>query len=202
MNYTILANTAALTTGGLLQIPNELIPFMEYVDKEVAPKNFLELGLCNGGTFYIWCGIAVRGGIKLGIDLPNGNWGAPHIRSEKEIETNKHAFQTFAPNAYVLFDDTKEKNSIDWVKNKLNGEELDFLFIDADHSYEGVKTDFYNYLPFVRKGGFIAMHDIKKTLKHSDNGCHVYKFWEELEGEKKEFVDADYDWGGIGIIKV
>lgn len=36
---------------------------------------------------------------------------------------------------------------------------LDFLFIDGDHSYEGCSTDLKAWLPFVKKGGWIAFHD-------------------------------------------
>ena len=36
---------------------------------------------------------------------------------------------------------------------------LSFLFIDADHSYEGVKSDFLNYAHKVVKGGAVAFHD-------------------------------------------
>lgn len=201
MNYEILANTAALSTGALLQVPNEIIPFMEYLDKE-QPKNILELGLCQGATFYIWCTIAQAGGIKLGIDLPNGPWGMPNERSEKEISSNKHMFQTFAPNSFVLFGDSQDKLSIEWVANKLGERKLDFIFIDANHTYEGVKTDYYNYLPFMREGGIIALHDIKDTPRHRKSQCTVYKFWEELRGDKREFIDDTYDWGGIGVIKV
>jgi predicted O-methyltransferase YrrM len=42
----------------------------------------------------------------------------------------------------------------------LKDNKVDFLFIDADHSYEGVKKDFEMYSPLVRKGGIIAFHDI------------------------------------------
>lgn len=36
---------------------------------------------------------------------------------------------------------------------------FDFVFIDGDHSYEGVIQDIRAYLPKVRKGGIIAGHD-------------------------------------------
>jgi len=36
---------------------------------------------------------------------------------------------------------------------------LDFAFIDADHSYEGVKEDLEAWWPAVRPGGFIGGHD-------------------------------------------
>lgn len=36
---------------------------------------------------------------------------------------------------------------------------LDFVFIDADHSYEGCKADIDAWSPKVRKGGIISGHD-------------------------------------------
>ena len=42
-----------------------------------------------------------------------------------------------------------------------------FLFIDADHSYEGVKADFLNYSPFVVPGGALAFHDTKQEPSHN-----------------------------------
>jgi beta-1,4-mannosyl-glycoprotein beta-1,4-N-acetylglucosaminyltransferase len=37
---------------------------------------------------------------------------------------------------------------------------FDFIFIDADHRYECVKEDIYNWMPLVKKGCSIAGHDI------------------------------------------
>lgn len=202
MDYANLANVAALTSGGLLQVPTEIIPFMEYLEKEVNPKSFLELGVCQGGTFFIWTALCQPGGIKLGIDLPNGPWGTSYTRYEKEMDANKHKFQTFAPNTFVLYEDTRSPEAENWVKRKLEGRRLDFIFIDADHTYEGVKADYVIYSKFVRPGGIVVFHDIKDTQNHRDKGCTVYKLWKELEGDKLEFVDPTYDWGGIGVLKV
>ena len=41
---------------------------------------------------------------------------------------------------------------------------IDFLFIDADHSYEAVKADWNGWFPKVRKGGYIALHDSKPAV--------------------------------------
>ena len=35
----------------------------------------------------------------------------------------------------------------------------DVLIVDADHSYAGVKSDFVNYLPVVKRGGYIIFDD-------------------------------------------
>lgn len=39
-------------------------------------------------------------------------------------------------------------------------ESLDLIFIDADHSYSGVYDDITNWLPKVKRGGYIYGHDI------------------------------------------
>jgi predicted O-methyltransferase YrrM len=38
--------------------------------------------------------------------------------------------------------------------------ELDVLFIDGDHSYEGAKADWEGYKSFLKKGSIVIFHDI------------------------------------------
>jgi Methyltransferase domain/Protein of unknown function DUF115 len=40
---------------------------------------------------------------------------------------------------------------------------LDFVFIDADHSYEGCSADIMAWLPKIKPGGFISGHDYDNT---------------------------------------
>ena len=41
---------------------------------------------------------------------------------------------------------------------------IDFLYIDADHSHDGVTTDLYSWVPHVRPGGLIAGDDYSHPL--------------------------------------
>jgi predicted O-methyltransferase YrrM len=52
---------------------------------------------------------------------------------------------------------------------------IDILFIDGSHEYQDVKADFEAFSPFVRKGGIIALHDIKGKW------TGVIKFWSEIQ---------------------
>ena len=52
---------------------------------------------------------------------------------------------------------------------------IDILFIDGSHEYEDVKADFYSFYPFVKKGGWIALHDIKGMWPG------VTRFWKEIQ---------------------
>lgn len=38
-------------------------------------------------------------------------------------------------------------------------QEISSIFIDGSHIYEDVKQDFEQWLPYVKSGGYIAMHD-------------------------------------------
>lgn len=42
--------------------------------------------------------------------------------------------------------------------------DLDFVYIDGDHSYEGIKRDVEAYYPLVKKGGVIGGHDFYGTF--------------------------------------
>ncbi len=76
--------------------------------------------------------------------------------------------------------------------------QIDFLFIDGDHSYEGVKTDFELYSKLLSNRGIIAIHDTdkeyEKALIVSEDAKKDYhsftgpsKFIEELGPEWKLF---------------
>jgi SAM-dependent methyltransferase len=45
---------------------------------------------------------------------------------------------------------------------------VDLLFIDADHAYEAVQRDFREWSPFVKPGGFIALHDVHPHPRPQD----------------------------------
>lgn len=66
-------------------------------------------------------------------------------------------------------------------------ENVDMVFIDADHSYESVKQDFLNCIKILNRGGVIILHDTDP--EHDglfDKGyCGTsYKFARELEDSK------------------
>lgn len=47
---------------------------------------------------------------------------------------------------------------------------VEMIFIDADHSYAGVKKDFEAWFPKIKTGGYIAFHDVGE-------GCEVFDYY-------------------------
>lgn len=75
--------------------------------------------------------------------------------AEKQIRNKGEAINVteFASGRRVILD----VPSADAVRQI--AEPLDFVYIDADHSYQGVKQDIENWLPHIKEGGLIGGHD-------------------------------------------
>ncbi len=179
---------------GMNQVKEEAKMFATFLSHN-KPANFMEIGSNRGGMFYVMCNSAIENGIKISLDLPCDRWG-----NKFNIEKRNIMMKSWDKNIYILEGNSSDPKFKPEIEEILNGEQLDVLFIDGDHSYKGVKNDFGLYSPFVKTGGYIGFHDINDTPFHRRQGCFVSKFWYELEGEKFEF-NSFRRWGGIGLYR-
>ena len=182
-----------------LQIYSEILELANIVFK-LKPRYVLEIGTANGGTLFLWSRVSSDDANIISIDLPGGSFGGGY--SWWRISLYK-GFAKARQRIYLLRRDSHDYETLYAVKKILGRNKLDFLFIDGDHSYEGVKKDFIMYSPLVREGGVIAFHDI---VKHPpETGCEVEKFWNEIKHSyrHREIInDLNQKWAGIGVIYV
>lgn len=52
------------------------------------------------------------------------------------------------------------------VKDKLQDNSLDVIFVDGDHTYGAVRNDFINYWPKLKAGGILLAHDFNYSRDH------------------------------------
>jgi predicted O-methyltransferase YrrM len=71
--------------------------------------------------------------------------------------------------------------STDTWAEKLHDQQFNFVFIDADHTYKAVKTDFWNWSPMIKEGGWVAFHDTNQDFSHQAITDSVEKEWPELK---------------------
>jgi len=173
----------------------EIEALAEFVYK-LQPKIIVEIGTKFGGTLMLWC--ELTSGIKISIDLVEGIHGG--ITREETTKRNKMFTEKYGHECIFIEGDSHSSKTFELLNQILNSKEIDFLFIDGDHTYEGVKQDYIMYSSLVKKGGYIAFHDINDTQRHRDRNVYVGKLWNELEGDKIEF-NVNSDWAGIGVIK-
>ena len=179
------------------QIRNEIIKLLEIL-KDIRPKVILEIGTLQGGTLFLFTRIANPEATLISLDLPGGPYGGGYAEWKKPL------FQFFAKSKQkieLVNADSHDPKTLELIRNVLNGRRVDFLFIDGDHTYEGIKRDFEMYSSLVKEGGIIAFHDIAKYPHETT--CDVNKFWNEIKKDY-EFLeiieDINQNWAGIGVI--
>lgn len=181
-----------------IQVKEEFIELLK-IFKDKNPNCLMEIGTANGGTLFSFCKLARDNATIISIDLPRGRFGGGYPEWKIPIY---QAFKKESPKLYLLREDSHKQETLEKVKKILGNNQLDFLFIDGDHTYEGVKKDFEMYSPLVKKGGVIAFHDIApKGIPDLTGG--VPKFWKEIKSnfKTKELIkDLEQTAYGIGII--
>lgn len=148
----------------------------------------LEIGTDMGGTLFLLSRMASPKARILSINLPYSRLDA---RCMKYRNLLYRAFATKNQKIYLLTADSHSEKTIQKVRALTKGG-IDFLFIDGDHSYEGVRKDFEMYSPLVKKGGLIGFHDIT-------NNDTVGKYWSELKKRHRSKGIEHTKGSGFGI---
>lgn len=167
----------------------------------IHPEVILEIGTASGGTLFLLTKCANPNALIISIDLPEGRFGGGYPYDFKLV------YKSFVSNNQKMFlfrKDSHKSSTLRKVKKVLNNKFVDVLFIDGDHTYDGVKKDFEMYSPLVKKNGIIAFHDIVIVPPEIELNVEVNIFWNEIKEYFKynEIVeDWDQGYGGIGIIR-
>jgi predicted O-methyltransferase YrrM len=185
------------TEFGALQKGRELSEFLWLVE-EHRPRNVLEIGTCAGGTLYCLCRLAEPDGTIVSIDLPGGDFGGGC--TEERVEEMRMLFPRGDQRLHLLREDSHSSATLAKVQTILAERQLDLLFIDGDHTYEGVRSDFEKYSPLARDGALIAFHDIVEHAPEARVG--VGRYWNEIKAGYRhvEIVSPPSGWGGIGVL--
>jgi predicted O-methyltransferase YrrM len=178
------------------QKPDEFSNLL-YLVEEQSPATVLEIGTWTGGTLLCWCRLAQPDAVIVSVDLPGGPFGGGYTRERAEEITT--LFPRAQQALHLIQGDSHDQSTLEQVRTILQ-RPIDFLFIDGDHSYEGVKQDFQMYSPLVGKDGLIVFHDIVDHPRAPS--CKVHDFWNEIKHEHRhvEYTSPPWGWGGIGVL--
>ncbi len=193
-NFAATKFLGALSPG---QIQEEFIPLLEEL-KRISPKTILEIGTDKGGSLFCFAKLAPKNATIISIELPPSIWAGGYPRWREKVY---YSFTKSGQKMHLIRGNSHLQQTFEKLKTILGENKIDFLFIDADHSYYGVKKDFEMYAPLVRSGGIVAFHDIVEYPKEYDNQVSV--FWNEIKNQYR-FKELVKDWNqrccGIGIL--
>ncbi len=74
----------------------------------------------------------------------------------------------------------------------------EYIYIDGDHTYEGVKKDFNNAWPRLKKGGLMLLHDTDVRVIKEQLPYGVWKLWRTIPIQTKVKLSVA---AGLGIIQ-
>ena len=151
----------------------------------------------RGGTLFCFWQVAHKTADIISISIPQElpEWKTAIFQKLRKTNQNLH----------FIRENSHSDNALKQLKNILRGRKIDFLFIDGDHTYQGVKKDFTIYKEMVKKGGIIAFHDIVPSSLREMGSIEVDLFWKEIKQNysHKEFIaESNQDGWGIGVVYV
>jgi O-antigen biosynthesis protein len=186
---------------GAMQKASELGALVDLLSERTL-RCVVEIGTARGGTLYVWCQLAEPDALIVSIDLPGGPFGGGYSEDEGR------AFDRFAKPGQRLVrlrEDSHADSTKHQLEEILGDRKVDFLFIDADHTYYGARQDLLLYSPLLAEDGVLALHDI---VPHSEfPECAVDTLWQEVRGRFEHTVFRDPEdsrgwgeWGGTGVL--
>jgi len=189
---SLVVAESAVRRKGATQAKVELAALLALLARR-PPAVVVEIVTAEGGTFFALAQVAREDACLVSIDLPNGPFGGvsgftPHARPGQEV--------------HLLRGNSHDPDTLHELEALLAGRPIDVLFIDGDHTYNGVRADYTLYGALVGRGGLIALHDVVPGPRHAVGD--VPHFWEEL---RERHVSRTFvrDWRqrglGIGVVR-
>ncbi len=132
--------------------------YSEIVEKSNNGSHFVEIGSFFGcSTVYMAVEI-INSGKYIKFDSID-NWGFKWNLDGNIVDVYERYLENIKPVKNII--NVVKGKSVDMSKYYKDNS-LDFVFIDADHTYTGVKDDVLNWYPKVKNDGIIAGHDYIK----------------------------------------
>lgn len=111
---------------------------------------YVEIGCYGGGSACLMLQIKNIQVISIDLGYPID----PSIVKQNVKNLNIHN-----NDYYYILGNSQEQETINKLKNLIKDQKIDILFIDGDHTFNGVLSDFSNYEKFVSENGYIVFDD-------------------------------------------
>lgn len=156
----------------------------------LKPAVLVELGVDRGESYFAFCQSAVEnqtGTRCFGIDTWQGDehaGGYDETTFAQVSEHNRENYESFS---------TLIRSSFDDALARFENESIDVLHLDGLHTEAAVLHDLDGWLPKLRPGGILLLHDVGVRSK----GFGVWKVWEDFQTKGRSWTFRDGP--GLGV---
>lgn len=145
----------------------------EEIEKLNAGDVYLEIGVDEGKSLSCAYFAAKEGVFCVGVDYIDPPARAPYMNQPFGYSPNGQGLIVHGSSVMYIHGDAE-------MVAKVWDRPINLLFIDGDHSYEGVKKDHDAWFPKVVKGGTVLYHD----YDHPE----TKQFLDDTFGDNKEVL--------------
>jgi hypothetical protein len=156
----------------------------------MKPRVLVELGVDRGESYFAFCQSAAENKTDtrcFGVDTWRGDQHAGGYDETTFAQVSAHNranYETFSTLIRASFGDALERFEAD---------SIDLLHVDGLHTESAVRHDIDSWMPKVRPGGIILLHDV--DVRSRDFG--VWKVWAALREHSRSWTF--HDGPGLGV---
>lgn len=157
---------------------------------QLRPRLLVELGTDRGESYFAFCQSAKEnktGTRSFAIDHWRGDAHAGSYDDATFLNVEAHNRENYAALSTLV------RSSFDDALDQFAPESIELLHIDGHHTEEAVRHDVESWLPKLRSGGILLMHDI--AVRGRDFG--VWKVWGEMRERGRSWAFSTPP--GLGI---
>jgi hypothetical protein len=150
----------------------------------MKPALLVELGVDRGESYFAFCQAAAEnqtGTRCFGIDTWRGDQhagGYDETTFAQVTEHNRDNYESFS---------TLLRSNFDEALARFAEASIDVLHLDGLHTETAVRHDVESWLPKLRPGGILLLHDVR--VRSKDFG--VWKIWAELQQQSRWWTFED-----------
>ncbi|HYA74270.1 MAG TPA: class I SAM-dependent methyltransferase [Roseiarcus sp.] len=170
----------------------EHAPFAFWLVDVLRPRNFVELGVHSGYSYFCFCQAVQRLNLATACHAVDGWTGDEHAGFYGEevfqsVARHNDRYSAFSTLLRMTFDD---------ARGHFPDRSVDLLHIDGRHYYADVRHDFEAWRDKLTDDAIVLFHDTE--VRERDFG--VWKLFEEL---KREHATFEFTHGyGLGVLAV
>jgi hypothetical protein len=156
----------------------------------LRPAVLVELGVDRGESYFAFCQSASEnqtGTRCFGIDTWRGDEHAGGYDETTFAEVSQHNATHYAAFSTLL------RSTFDEALPRFEENEIDLLHLDGFHGDAAVRHDLDSWLPKLRPGGILLLHDVGVRSK----GFGVWRVWAELEKQGRSWTFPEGP--GLGV---
>lgn len=156
----------------------------------LRPRLLVELGVDRGESYFAFCQSAVEnqtGTRCFGVDTWRGDQHAGGYDETTFAQVSGHNrtnYETFSTLIQASFDEALKR---------FEPESIDVIHLDGLHTESAVRHDVDSWLPQVRPGGVVLLHDV--DVENRNFG--VWKVWADLRERGRSWTF--HDGPGLGV---